>query len=57
MKWKTRYAKAVETERRGWVKWFAWKPVRISDRMVWLETIERRFDAIWFVWDYREIKK
>lgn len=26
-----------------WHKWFAWRPVRIDERIYWLETIERMF--------------
>lgn len=49
-----------------WYRWFAWRPVQMSEpygKLVWLKTIERRtfFPALWFVhivpqWEeYREI--
>lgn len=35
--------------RKGWHRWFAWRPVRVgpyrSDPWVWLETIERQATA------------
>lgn len=42
-----------------WHKWFAWHPVRINNKLVWLKDVERhgyqldsRFD---FEWVYRHI--
>ena len=41
-----------------WHHWFAWRPVRLnypSDRMVWLEMIERRKTSQReFGWEYQE---
>lgn len=31
-----------EVEMQKWHKWFAWYPVIIDDKKVWLETVERR---------------
>ena len=31
-----------EDKSRKWHKWFAWKPVKVRDENVWLETIIRR---------------
>ena len=37
-----------------WTPWFAWRPVRAGNALVWLEWVERKrshdYDA---VWDYR----
>lgn len=46
----------------GWHKWFAWHPVSVNDKWVWLETVER--NGWWWEpcepvcggrwhWDYR----
>lgn len=26
-----------------WHEWFAWRPVRVGDSLVWLERVERRY--------------
>lgn len=43
----------------GWHKWFAWCPVIVEDKLVWLETVERIYqcfyDSHWY--EYRLIKK
>lgn len=47
MKFRVRRPMAKYRALQRWHKWFAWYPVRVringrSERMVWLETIERR---------------
>lgn len=27
-----------------WSRWFAWRPVEVGSKVVWLEWIERRWD-------------
>lgn len=27
---------------KGWLKWFAWYPVRVEDKLVWLKNVELR---------------
>jgi len=44
----------------GWHKWFAWRPVRVTDNDCrWLETLERRGvrDFGEWAWMYRLPKK
>lgn len=54
--------------KRGWYRWFAWKPVELRDgRGVWLQLIERQrtvrlhrnaFGSGWVrAYDYRLLKK
>lgn len=45
-----------------WHPWFAWRPIRIDDQLVWLETIERkrchRFDLGFYEWwEYRNYEQ
>lgn len=28
-----------------WRTWFAWHPVEVAERLIWLERVERRWDA------------
>lgn len=43
LKWQSLKAK-YETI-RAWHRWFAWRPVRISDdELLWLEWVERKID-------------
>lgn len=37
MRWTSRSAK-----HRRWRRWFAWRPVTVDHRVVWLEWIERK---------------
>lgn len=43
MEWKYR-------EELPWHRWFAWYPVKLDneDKMIWLVTIERRRDILWY---------
>lgn len=34
----------------AWRRWFAWRPVKIDGRRVWLRTIERRRVTIAETW-------
>jgi hypothetical protein len=44
-----------------WHRWFAWYPVEVDGKWVWLETLCRRgtfrvwWDADWYEWEYRII--
>jgi hypothetical protein len=44
----------------GWTRWWAWHPIKLNGRTVWLRTVERRFcdmaggGGSW--WEYREAK-
>lgn len=29
-------------EHHEWYRWFAWYPVRVLDKIVWLQTVEKR---------------
>ena len=45
-----------------WHRWFAWRPVRISDHDYrWLEYVERKAEldlhAFMFVFDYRPLRQ
>jgi hypothetical protein len=51
----------VKVERMGeWHRWFAWHPVRVGERMHWLEFVLRRggympgFDGGYWEWEYRD---
>lgn len=68
MKWPNSYARARARDlrryhRRGyhldqWHRWFAWYPVNVGcDRVVWLETVERRQvgEDDGLHWQYREL--
>lgn len=37
--------KRLERYRTDWTRWFAWYPVSIDDKIVWLETVERYFNS------------
>ena len=48
-----------------WAEWFAWHPVKVDGRWVWLETVERRGERQivcngdfqpeeTIVWEYRD---
>lgn len=44
MKWdtsRTRFNRKL-TAVRVWHKWFAWRPVAVYDKVVWLETVCRK---------------
>ena len=58
-------AKAENDEwHKPWRRWFAWRPVRVGDKIVWLEYIEREGwyiygdfgDSCWG-WQYRLCQK
>lgn len=34
------YARKIVTQ--PWTKWFAWRPVKIQEKRVWLKTVYRR---------------
>jgi hypothetical protein len=40
---------------RLWHNWFAWRPVRIGNEMVWLEIVQRKAETVKRprVWTYR----
>jgi hypothetical protein len=42
-------------KRSEWRPWFAWRPVEIDGRSVWLEFVERRriYGHSSYVWDHR----
>jgi hypothetical protein len=46
MKWPT-YAVRI-AERKAWHRWFAWYPVHCGDRTVWMETVWRRIDYLYY---------
>lgn len=62
MKWHSESIRAWADRVRQWNPWFAWLPVRIGERKVWLETVERKGeiqftaynDPVVF-WEYREL--
>jgi hypothetical protein len=42
MRWHSDSWETIRERKENWRDWFAWYPVRIGDRIVWLETIVRR---------------
>ena len=54
MKWAKRFENLHK-----WHRWFAWRPVTIGERRVWLEMIDRKGEyvsnwaAAWWQWEYR----
>jgi hypothetical protein len=47
-------------DNEDWHKWFAWRPVVVDGRWVWLETVERKLtyphSIGGFIWrDYRNV--
>lgn len=54
-----RWAVREQFDTEQWHAWFAWRPVKIAGKWVWLETIERR--SVWIAchpcgeieWEYR----
>lgn len=49
---------------KEWRGWFAWRPVIINDKIVWLEWIERSFELHYnssyipyWIWCYRFIEE
>ena len=55
MKWEIKQKELTN----GWEKWFAWKPTRIGNKLIWLEFIYRK--GRWIPlspkknkWDYKE---
>jgi hypothetical protein len=40
-----------------WHRWFAWRPVSVFGKRVWLETVERRWagHATLAGWEYRDL--
>lgn len=39
-------ARARSNRTAQWQEYYAWRPVRVDQEWVWLETIERRF--VWY---------
>lgn len=48
MRWAAR--EEAPDPRLEWHRWFAWHPVQIDDRWVWLEHVERKL-WFWYDWD------
>lgn len=42
MRWASESYEARKDRLKLWHPWFAWFPVRIGERRVWLETVQRR---------------
>jgi hypothetical protein len=47
MNWPSVWESRQRREKAEWQRWFAWYPVRISNRYYWLETILR-----WEMWTH-----
>lgn len=41
------YPATEPAEYRAWRPWFAWYPVLIGSKLVWLETVERRHAGVY----------
>lgn len=39
---------------RDWHDWFAWRPVRVHEKLTWLKVVRRRGALIDGVWCWRE---
>lgn len=51
----------VREQAKGWQPYFAWYPIKINNRWVWLEYVERHLAGWWYgvlgmlitQWEYR----
>lgn len=57
MNWPSESKAAKRDRLTQWHKWFAWVPVRIGERMYWLETVDRKlFERVGTSYDGEQIE-
>ena len=51
-----RWNRSIPADNEQWHSWFAWYPIVVGTKWVWLEFVLRRYDCdptIWETWEYR----
>lgn len=38
-----------------WHFWFAWYPIKLHDRIIWLEKVQRKYNGFYDVWSYMPV--